>query len=123
MKRIIILILIIFTSSVLPAQRERWDVRKGNKSYERENFSRPILTTEGLWKRILLQSRLDTTCQMFFTEIKMQLRQSRRFQNLFLTLLELLWMKKMLQKSSTILETTRSLKKNGARLWKRIKIL
>lgn len=35
MKRIIILILIIFTSSVLPAQRERWDVRKGNKSYEK----------------------------------------------------------------------------------------
>ena len=47
MKKLTILLLILFSTNVLSAQKERWDIRRGNRSYEKGEYQKAEVKYRG----------------------------------------------------------------------------
>lgn len=47
MRRLVILVLVLFSTNVLSAQKERWDVRRGNRSYEKGDYQKAEVKYRG----------------------------------------------------------------------------
>lgn len=47
MRRLVILVLVLFSTNVLSAQKERWDLRRGNRSYEKGDYQKAEVKYRG----------------------------------------------------------------------------